>query len=230
MSKSKLIAGLTSVAIFATSLAVVPTASAVQLHGEERSGRPICVATFSDREVQVSKDYFQAQIDEALKLQGRLREAYPQFAGLYEELDAQIAQGLTFGDYDLRQKLDPFRDAGFDRYDEVELFAFKGSEDFLKFSELAQSGVELTAEIVPGWTKNEMISYPYTEKAVIAVGSEWSHHETFLHALETEYVVRAQYSTHVFDDSTFSAALRPFMRPHLLALEERRNEFLNSFS
>ena len=231
MSKSKLIAGLTSVAIFATSLAVAPAASAVQLHSEERSGRPICVATFSDREVQVSKDYFQAQIDEYLKLQDRLRAAYPQFADLYAELDDQIAQGGTFDDYSLYTKLEPLQQVGFASLSEDRLFAFKGTEAFTNFTELAQSGVNLTAEIVPGWTKNEMISYPYSEVSVVAVGGDWSDYETFSQSLDVQMAVRSSYSTYyAFDRTSYSAALRPFVRPHVLALEGRKNEFENSFA
>lgn len=229
MSKSKLIAGLTSVAIFATSLAVAPAASAVQLHSEERSGRPICVATLSDRETQVSKDFFQYHIDEYLKLQDRLRSAYPQFSDLYEEVDGRIEQGENFDNYYLRQWLSPIQEAGFG-YGEIELFAFQGTDIYRSYTELAKSGLQVNVEIVPGWTKNEMISYPYTTIPVIAVGGNWSSQETFSQSVDAYHIVNGVYPYGSLHSSSHSAPLRPIVQPHILSLLDLQEEFHASVS
>ncbi|BAC17436.1 hypothetical protein HMPREF0290_1103 [Corynebacterium efficiens YS-314] len=228
MSKTKLIARLTSVAIFATSLAVVPAASAVQLHSEERSGRPICVATLSDRETQVSKDFFQTLINEHLALEGKLRALFPELKAQFEDVDRRQAEGesFIFPGYPepLRSAID---NAGFG-YDERSLFFFTNSRDHVQYQDYAENGYSVEVEIAPNWTRAEFESYPFGSAPVIPAGADWGAQQ-FSYAITAQSEVN-EYSISKLEYSVPSAALRPIINPHKVRVESIRSEFKESWN
>lgn len=227
MSKSKLIAGLTSVAIFATSLAVVPTASAVQLHGEERSGRPICVATLSDRETQVSKDFFQTLINEHLALEGELRALFPELRTQFEDVDRRQAEGESFilgYPAPLESAID---NAGFG-YNERSLFFFTNSRDHVQYQNYVENGYSVEVEIAPNWTRAEFENYPFGSAPVIPAGADWGSQQ-FSYAITAQKEIN-EYGISELEYSVPSAALRPIINPHKVRVESISDQFNESWN
>ncbi|GAB3592631.1 hypothetical protein CFAEC_02640 [Corynebacterium faecale] len=227
MSKSKFIAGLTSVAIFATSLSVVPAASAVQLHGEERSGRPICVATLSDRETQVSKDFFQTLINEHLALESELRALFPGMEAEFEDVDRRQAAGESFimgYPAPLRNRIS---NAGF-AYGELSLFFFTNSPDHVKYQDFAKNGYSVEVEIAPNWTQAQFENYPFGTAPVIAAGANWGTSQ-FTYAIRAEKEIN-KYGISELEYSVPSAALRPIINPHKVRVESISDQFNESWN
>ena len=227
MSKSKFIAGLASAAIFATSLSVVPTASAVQLHSEERSGRPICVATLSDRETQVSKDFFQTLINEHLALESELRALFPGLEAQFEDVDRRQAAGESFILGYPAPLQNAIENAGFE-YGEYSLFFFTNSADHVKYQNFVKNGYAVEVEIAPNWTQAQFENYPFGTAPVIAAGGNWGTSQ-FTYALGAAREIN-KYGISELEYSVPSAALRPIINPHKVRVESISEQFRESWS
>lgn len=226
MSKTKLVAALTSTAIFATALSAAPSATAVQLHGEERSGRPICVATLSDSETQVSKDFFQTLVNEHLALEAELRALFPELQSQFENVDQRQAAGETFimGYPSVLQSA--ITDAGFD-YGERSLFFFTNSPDHVKYKDFAKNGYAVGVEIAPNWTKAQFENYPFGTAPAIPAGADWGRSQ-FSYAIMAEKEIN-QYGISKLEYSVPSAALRPIINPHKVRMESISDQFNGSW-
>lgn len=226
MSKTKLVAALTSTAIFATALSAAPSATAVQLHGEERSGRPICVATLSDSETQVSKDFFQTLVNEHLALEAELRALFPELQSQFENVDQRQAAGETFimGYPSVLQSA--ITDAGFD-YGERSLFFFTNSPDHVKYEDFAKNGYAVEVEIAPNWTKAQFENYPFGVAPAIPAGTDWGRSQ-FSYAIMAEKEIN-QYGISELEYSVPSAALRPIINPHKVRMESISDQFNGSW-
>ncbi|EEW50019.1 Gram-positive signal peptide protein, YSIRK family, partial [Corynebacterium efficiens YS-314] len=230
MFKNELMAGLTSFAVGTTAVVMVsPTAHAVQLHSEERSGREICVATLSERETQISRDYFQKLLDEHAKLQEKLRAAFPQFQAEYIAMDERIAAGEVVRGVDLPQRSsDALRSEGVFFVD-LELFFFQGTAEYREYQRLAEEGFAITVEIAPGWTKGELPLYPFSENAVLPVGADWTRTEVSSKAVSLHVALTNLYSQSALSSTVQREAVRPYIQPHSYAITTIEEQFLETF-
>lgn len=227
MSRNKIIAGMTSLALIATAVTVAPPATAVQLHSEERLGREICVATLSDRETQISRDYFQKLLDEHAKLQQKLRAAYPQFASIYEEADRRTARGevSTASSVGLFTAL---RESDF-YVGEMELFIFDGTAEYLEYKRLAEEGFEFAVEIAPGWSKDELASYPFGGAPVLPVGADWSRTEVSSKSISIRHSLKNLYPESEMTSTVHSEVARPYIQSHTYAITTIQDAFIETF-
>lgn len=230
MFKNKLVAGLTSLAVGTTAVVMVaPTAHAVQLHSEERSGREICVATLSERETQISRDYFQKLLDEHAKLQEKLRAAFPQFQAEYDAMDEQIAAGEVVRGLDLPLRMrDSLLDNGF-YYVDMELFFFQGTAEYREYQRLTEEGFAITVEIAPGWTKDELPHYPFSENAVLPVGADWTRTEVSSRAISIRHALKNLFPESRISSTVQREAVRPYIQPHSYAITTIEEQFLETF-
>ena len=230
MFKNRLIAGLTSVAVITTaSVIAVPTANAVQLHSEKRSGREICVATLSERETQISRDYFQKLLDEHAKLQEKLRDAFPQFEAEYAAVDERIAAGevVNYSDLPLNWR-NQMNDI--DLYiGERELLFFNGTKEYWEYKRLAAEGFSITVEIAPGWTKDELSNYPFENIAILPVGADWTRSEVSSKTISTYRALRNLYPGSEISSTVHTETARPYIQPHTYAITTIEEAFLETF-
>ena len=100
--RRRLIAAATGFVLVSATISVASTAGAVQFEKQYRSDLTVCVATSTPAEVQVTRDYYQAQVEQYELLEARLRAAHPEFQAQYTQFDAliesgQVMQGINAG-------------------------------------------------------------------------------------------------------------------------------------
>lgn len=169
MSKTKIIAAVAAASMIATIVSVTPAANAVQFEEQERAGRSICVATSTPNEIQITRNFFQAQLDRYDILQAELRDMLPEFAGYYTEFDRLTAEGHTTAYSGFAPGIIAIENAGYLQY-EAQFFAAKATPVYKRLQELAQTGFPVTMEYAPGWTKAQMAAYPESDVPVVPIG------------------------------------------------------------
>ena len=214
MNRSKIIAALTTVSLVTAAVSVAPTATAVQFYGEQRNDRSICVSQSTPNEVQVTKDYYQAQLDEYLVMQGALRAAFPEFSVHYERFDELNAQGISMAVF----PFEPLLEVGFTPY-EARFFAVEGTDTYKGLQSLVTTGASMDIEFAPEWTKAQMGAYPNSGAPVVPIGADWTMQQTSLRAVDAYVELTAGMPVGAFrpnldDDSK----LRPFVEARLEVL------------
>lgn len=183
MNRSKIIAALTTVSLVAAAVSVAPTATAVQFYGAQKNDRSICVSQSTPNEVQVTRDYYQAQLDEYLVMQNELRQDYPQFEQYYADFDRLIAQGLPVTNSAYYPGINAIIGAGFNLF-EARFFAVRATDTYEGLQELATSGFSMDLEFAPGWTQAQMENYPSSGTPVVPIGADWTMGQTSAQSVE----------------------------------------------
>ena len=226
MSKTKIIAAFAAASMIATIVSVTPAANAVQFEEQERAGRSICVATSTPNEIQITRNFFQAQLDRYDILQAELRDMLPEFAGYYTEFDRLTAEGHTTAYSGFAPGIIAIEDAGYLQY-EAQFFAAKATPVYKRLQELAQTGFPVTMEYAPGWTKAQMAAYPESDVPVVPIGGDWTLQETSQESLDAySELTTGKLPIGLFIVGESSAPnMQTLLAPHKAALAEVRAQY-----
>lgn len=228
MSKTKLIAALATASLLATAVSVASTANAVQFQEQERAGRAICVATSTPGEIQITKNYFQAQLDQYDLLQAELRETRPEFAAHYVQFDHWTAEGYHTTHPLFGSGISAIASTGYSTY-EAQFFAAKATSTYKQLQELAQTGFPVNVEYAPGWTAAQMGTYPATAGIpVVPIGGDWSLQETATLSKEAyeELTAGNKIPAGIFNVTAASAPnVQDILEPHRAALADIKSQY-----
>ncbi|AGF73009.1 hypothetical protein [Corynebacterium halotolerans] len=230
MSKSKFVAGLASAALLGTAVAVVPTASAVELHVEQRNGRDICVATLSDAETEFSKEYFATLIEKHKELENELRAQFPELSDEFAEIDQMWIENPDWARvYGTLSIHDALVSKGFSRL-EADFFAFTNSDLENEYQSYVDDGFPVNIEILADWSKADMADYPFGTAPIINVGADWSSSETSSSILDAWSDAEFVSSNLTGVPFGYSDALKPIIAPYGYQVQEAEDRLTDFYS
>lgn len=227
--RRRLIAVATGIVLAGTTISVASTAGAVQFEKQYRNELTICVATSTPGEIQITRDYYRAQVERYEILEAELRAANPEFQAHYAQFDALIESGQVM----------PGTNAGLfspgvgaiaasEKYNfyEAQFFAVRATQTYRDLVELAETGLPVNMEYVVDWTKEQLDDYEGSGVPVVPIGGEFTFEESSALTVPAYQQLTTGLPLGLFVVTAGSAPnVQAMLEPHRGALAELKRQY-----
>lgn len=227
--RRRLIAVATGIVLAGTTISVASTAGAVQFEKQYRNELTICVATSTPGEIQITRDYYRAQVERYEILEAELRAANPEFQAHYAQFDALIESGQVM----------PGTNAGLfspgvgaiaasEKYNfyEAQFFAVRATQTYRDLVELAETGLPVNMEYAVDWTKEQLDDYEGSGVPVVPIGGEFTFEESSALTVPAYQQLTTGLPLGLFVVTAGSAPnVQAMLEPHRGALAELKRQY-----
>lgn len=227
--RRRLIAVATGIVLAGTTISVASTAGAVQFEKQYRNELTICAATSTPGEVQITRDYYRAQVERYEILEAELRAANPEFQAHYAQFDALIESGQVM----------PGTNAGLfspgvgaiaasEKYNfyEAQFFAVRATQTYRDLVELAETGLPVNMEYAVDWTKEQLDDYEGSGVPVVPIGGEFTLEESSALTVPAYQQLTTGLPLGLFVVTAGSAPnVQAMLEPHRGALAELKRQY-----
>ena len=227
--RRRLIAAATGFVLVSATISVASTAGAVQFEKQYRSDLTVCVATSTPAEVQVTRDYYQAQVEQYELLEARLRAAHPEFQEQYTQFDVligagQVMPGNNAGVFSPGVSV-IFNSGKYNLY-EAQFFAVRATQTYRDLVQLAETGFPVGMEYAVDWTKQRFDDYEGSGTPVVPIGGEFTFSETSFLTIPAYQQLTAGLPKGLFVVGAGSAPnVQTMLEPHKEALAELKRQY-----
>ncbi|MBD8030907.1 hypothetical protein [Corynebacterium gallinarum] len=227
--RRRLIAAATGFVLVSATISVASTAGAVQFEKQYRSDLTVCVATSTPAEVQVTRDYYWAQVEQYELLEARLRAAHPEFQEQYTQFDAligagQVMPGNNAGVFSPGVSV-IFNSGKYNLY-EAQFFAVRATQTYRDLVQLAETGFPVEMEYAVDWTKQQFDDYEGSGTPVVPIGGEFTFSETSFLTIPAYQQLTAGLPKGLFVVGAGSAPnVQTMLEPHKEALAELKRQY-----
>ncbi|EEW50099.1 hypothetical protein HMPREF0290_1333 [Corynebacterium efficiens YS-314] len=225
-----MIAAATGIMLAGTTISVASTAGAVQFEKQYRNELTICVATSTPGEVQITRDYYRAQVERYEILEAELRAANPEFQEQYAQFDALIESGQMMPGNSAGPLFSPGVRAIADsrKYNiyEAQFFAVRATQTYRDLVELAETGFPVNMEYAVDWTKQQFDDYEGSGVPVVPIGGEFTFSETSTLTGPAYQQLTVDLPLGLFVVTVGSAPnVQTMLEPHRAALAELKRQY-----
>lgn len=227
--RRRLIAAATGIVLAGTTISIASTAGAVQFEKQYRNDLTICVATSTPGEVQVTRDYYRAQVEQYEILEAELRAAHPEFREQYAQFDALIESGQVMSGNNAGVfspgVIAIFNSGKYNLY-EAQFFAVRATQTYRDLVELAETGFPVEMEYAVDWTEQQFDDYEGSGTPVVPIGGGFTSLETSSLTLPAYAQLTAGLPKGLFVVTAGSAPnIQTMLEPHKEELEELKRQY-----
>ena len=224
-----MIAAATGFVLVSATISVASTAGAVQFEKQYRNDLTICVATSTPAEVQVTRDYYRAQVEQYELLEARLRAAHPEFQEQYTQFDNLIAAGEVMPGNNAGV-FSPGVRAIYDNSDynlyEAQFFAVRATQTYRDLVQLAETGFTVEMEYAVDWTREQFDDYEGSGVPVVPIGGDFTFTESSALTVPAYQQLTAGLPLGLFTVGVGSAPnIQTMLEPHREALAELKRRY-----
>lgn len=227
--RRRLIAAATGLVLVGATISVASTAGAVQFERQYRNDLTICVATSTPGEVQITRDYYRAQVERYEILEVELRAAHPEFQAQYTQFDAliesgQVMQGINAGVFS--PGVNVIVDSGKFNLYEAQFFAVRATQTYRDLVALAETGFPVEMEYALDWTKQQFEDYEGSGTPVVPIGGGFTFTETSSLTIPAYQQLTADLPKGLFVVTERTAPnVQTMLEPHIEALAELKRQY-----
>ena len=227
--RRRLIAAATGLVLVGATISVASTAGAVQFEKQDRNELTICAATSTPGEVQITRDYYRAQVERYEILEAELRAANPEFQAHYTQFDALIESGQVMSGTNAGVFSPGVRAiADSEKYNlyEAQFFAVRATQTYRDLVELAETGLPVNMEYAVDWTKEQLDDYEGSGVPVVPIGGEFTFEESSALTVPAYQQLTAGLPLGLFVVTARSAPnVQTMLEPHKEALAELKRQY-----